>query len=133
MPRPPATGSLVPTRGTSTTDGFVVSSRPTAIGSIRSPAERLLDVGARGAEVVRLVVEVVDGGVELGLVEVGVPLVVASVGADEPVGGAVERVLLVGDLVGDGVAGVVADVAGGRVDVGHGVDVGRALGVGEAG
>jgi hypothetical protein len=52
------------------------------------------------------------------------------VDAGEPVGGAVERVFLVGDLVGDGVAGVLAGVGGRGVDLGQRViDLGRALGV----
>ena len=44
------------------------------------------------AEVLRLAGEVVDGDVELGLVEVVLELVVGREASDEAVGGAVERV-----------------------------------------
>ena len=96
--------------------------------------EGLLDLGAGGAEVLRLAGEVVDCDVELGLVDVLLELVVGGVDADEAVGGAVERVGLVVDLLGDGVAGVLARVAGGGADVEQrGVDLGRALRVLELG
>src|SRR5262249_16602486 len=49
--------------------------------------EGLLDLGALALEVRGVVVEVVDGAVELHLVEVGLELVVAGVGSDEAVDG----------------------------------------------
>jgi hypothetical protein len=69
-----------------------------------------VNLGALGPEVRRLAAEIVEGDVELGLVQVGLEAVIGRVGADEAVDGAAERVLLIGGLGGDRVSGVLARV-----------------------
>ena len=61
--------------------------------AVEAVPEGLLDLRGVVADVLGLVVEVVERDVELGLVEVRVPLAVGRVGADEAVGRAGERVV----------------------------------------
>ena len=70
--------------------------------------EGLVNLRALGPELRGLAGEIVERVVELGLVEVGLPGILARHGPDVAVGGARERVLLLGGLLGQLVAGVRA-------------------------
>ena len=89
-----------------------------------------MHLGALGAEVRRLALQVVESDVELGLVEVLLERVIGRVGTDEPIGSAVERIRLLVDLLGDLVTGVLASVGDSLVELDQcGLDLGLAVGV----